>query len=209
MKSLWWKEWRQTRVIILLGALLIIGPMPWSLDDIAWFASVSVNILFFVGVLLAAGAVSTESGDGTANFLLAMPVPKKTIWFAKLALRMLALCLLFGFVLLVVNAQERVVTIDSRNTHALSGDRVFSILCTTVLSFGFTFLSSSFIDKAVTSALAGIVLSILFLIGLNALLEKMIHPGEVRVVTVLAMGLICSILPIMGSLLLFMRREAK
>ncbi len=209
MKSLWWKEWRQTRVILLFGVLMIIGPMPWSLGDITWFASISVNVLFLVGVLLAAGAVSTESGDGTASFLLAMPVPRKTMWFVKLALRMLALCLLFGLVFLLVNAQERAVTIDSRYTHALSGDRVLFILCVTILAFGFTFLSSSFIDKAVTSALAGIVLTILFLIGLNALLEKMIYHREVRMVTVPAIGLICSLLPIMGSLLLFMRREAK
>lgn len=210
MKGLWWKEWQQTRAILLFGVLLVIGTiMPWAYGGIPWPGIISANVLCLFGVFLGAGTVATEAGDGTSSFLLAMPVSRTRIWFVKVALRMLELCLVLMLLSLLVDSQESIIGTDTPYGHVLSGLQVFQILCTTVLLFGFALLSSGFIDKVVTSALAGIVLTSLFLIGLNALLEKMIHPGRVRAVTLNTIGLICSLLPIMGSLLLFTRREAK
>ncbi|HET6385956.1 MAG TPA: ABC transporter permease subunit [Armatimonadota bacterium] len=87
MKRLFWKELRENRMIpiwiaMLLGLLTTAARMMADIppDLTVWYLYTAWGL---AGVFTAAGAISREVGNGTLAFLLAQPVSRRAVWWAK------------------------------------------------------------------------------------------------------------------------------
>lgn len=96
MKQLFWKEWRELRLLPLGAALAVVLLMggvkaytqydgaPFPTPDMMLPSLVGAWLLF--GVLAGAGLFAQEIGTGTLQFMSSLPVPRRTIWWVKVTM---------------------------------------------------------------------------------------------------------------------------
>jgi hypothetical protein len=109
IKAMLWKEWRRSRLLILLMAvLMVVFSFIISIFLAVHFANlarmdtiavVSVGLWLFLALLLPVELFAVERESGTLDFLLASPVRWWQLWFIKIAYGFLALA---GFALLIL-----------------------------------------------------------------------------------------------------------
>ncbi len=96
MRNLWWKEWRETRGLLIVGMMAVIGtyvvPMITDGGDAAWdgLALSLAAVLPLFAALCAAGRFAGEAQTGTLLFLLSQPISRWQIWLVKTAVTMLS-----------------------------------------------------------------------------------------------------------------------
>jgi ABC-type transport system involved in multi-copper enzyme maturation permease subunit len=101
MKSICWKEWRESRAVIpfsvILMAVLFVGAISLEryslaqqerqLQLVSWDTFEGIVLVFWCipAALCSASMVSNEIGSGTLQFLSSIPISRNRIWWAKLA----------------------------------------------------------------------------------------------------------------------------
>jgi ABC-type transport system involved in multi-copper enzyme maturation permease subunit len=97
MKALLRKEYQQSRLLpwtgLILSVLMIVLYALWvaryaqtakDQDDLnAFYAGVLVAAGYVMLIAATTGAISSETGGGTLSYLLALPLPRTGIWWAK------------------------------------------------------------------------------------------------------------------------------
>ncbi len=109
IKSLLWKEWRETRLFFVLMVLivLIFSPLLDGMDYVKETKAGAFAILYiltwvFFTVLMAAGQFAGEGESGTLDFLLSRPIHRLKIWLFKILYGTASL-ILFGLFLLLMS----------------------------------------------------------------------------------------------------------
>ena len=159
MKTLFWKEWRESRVLLLVGVLLVIG-----LSLIPLFYGTAGSFIFrgYAVVILAGffGAEAFSKEKGKLNFLLSFPVERKTVLSVKLFSGFLSIFILF----LVALVTEKVIFYTNGFNlliHPIKGIPFpigYSILVFLLASFilySATFLMSILLSNTITAFLIG------------------------------------------------------
>ena len=112
MKWLIWKEYRLNRLILILGALLLIAPYAvfavafWRDHglDVSWkfvhalvrdASPLSMVLSQFTLCLLGGHAIACERADRSAEFLAYLPVSRSRILAGKITLSLLCLALIW------------------------------------------------------------------------------------------------------------------
>lgn len=109
LKSLLWKEWRETRLffflmvlIVLIFSLLLEGMDYVKETKAGAFAILYILTWVFFTVLMAASQFAGEGESGTLDFLLSRPIHRLKIWLFKIVYGTTSL-ILFGLFLLLMS----------------------------------------------------------------------------------------------------------
>ena len=181
MKTLFWKEWRESRVLLLVGILLVIG-----LSLIPLFYGTAASFIFrgYAVVILAGffGAEAFSKEKGKLNFLLSFPVERKTVLSVKLFSGFLSIFILF-LVALVIERAIFYTNTSNLLIHPIKGRYYFPIgysilvfLLASFILYSATFLMSILLSDTITAFLIGgltvvtitqIFTSVSFALGFN------------------------------------------
>lgn len=221
LKALFWKEWRESRLLLVIGLLLIAGISlcllypHWGLhiqQSIQPYFSLSEILSLFCfplcgfAILFGARAFSTE--EEKLLFILSKPVKKQTIVTIKIAnglLNILILSLIPGIIFWTAYIHEAVLQIRNfpvpySTNSAYVGYGVFTIWFFYVISF---FMSSLFLNVT-TSILIGFFGTGFIYSSSDLLLRKFgwsdFHPFLLSAFSLLFLLL---------SYFIFMRREVR
>jgi ABC-type transport system involved in multi-copper enzyme maturation permease subunit len=211
LKALFWKEWRESRLLLAIGLLLMAGIsllllyFELAISPSAALTTFSFALIGFIA-LLGARAFSTE--EEKLTFMLSKPVKRQTIITMKMAnglFNTLILSLIPGIMIWTVNVHEIVQMRNILNLHhnSLTTDLGYSLpflwLCY-VFSF---FMSSIFLNAAI-SVLIGIFGSG-YIAGGSYILLKKFGWLNFHSFILLAFSLVFLFL----SYFIFMRREVR
>jgi ABC-type transport system involved in multi-copper enzyme maturation permease subunit len=101
MKAVAWKEWRENRSFVTLSAAaafvgfmvpcidVLIGRMQpkygfkYAPEDISTFINVTLIIWLIAGIYRGCAMIAPEVGSGSFQFLTALPISRKYLWWAK------------------------------------------------------------------------------------------------------------------------------
>ncbi|MBI3921925.1 MAG: PD40 domain-containing protein [Armatimonadetes bacterium] len=113
MRSLLWKEWREVRVLVPVGAgltlLFLLLGQSGIVGDRDWLVAASITTLFFwplMAVIVSGGLVATETSSDTLRFLIALPAKRTHLWWAKTLVGLVAVAttLLCSLLFLLLSA---------------------------------------------------------------------------------------------------------
>lgn len=173
MKWLYWKEWRQNRVVIISLAVLLIVPYVFGFIGIvietrqpireADFARgmligsavYSLAISQLALALIGGNAIAGERSDRSAEFQAYMPLSRKKILGGKLLMALTVFAIVWIVNPIVIACLRRPNMPNGIDTDA----PLVVLLCAIagLLFFGVAWLFSSFIASPTYSAAAGIV----------------------------------------------------
>ena len=158
MKTLFWKELREGRTLLLVGVLLVIG-----LSLIPLFYGTAASFIFrgYAVVILAGffGAEAFSKEKGKLNFLLSFPVERKTVLSVKLFSGFLSIFILF----LVALVTEKVIFYTNGFNlliHPIKGipfpiGYSLLFLLASFILYSATFLMSILLSDTITAFLIG------------------------------------------------------
>lgn len=167
LKSLFWKEWREQRLIVFLGMLLILlGYSLWLIFGTAKFNFDLIIPLMFCslvpgfGLFLGASAFSREREEDNLQFLLSLPVsPAKIFWTKYLAgLLLLVSLIIFSF---IINVSSHSLSLPSEALR----DSLSALLAAIPISlylFTFAFLLATLRVRALPAVISGFFLGTVF-----------------------------------------------
>jgi ABC-type transport system involved in multi-copper enzyme maturation permease subunit len=187
LKNLWWKEWRETRGLLIVGMAAVAGtfivPLITDPGGAAWDGlAMSLVVASLFATLSAAGRFAGEAQVGTLSFLLAQPVSRWKVWLVKMGVAFLSVIPLWAFTALL---HVTVLTLfphnDSPNEVAMFtfGSSVIG----TLVIIPITLLLSTLLDKPVLSALGGFTGMIAAIMWANRVAGWIFSPRGVTVWT--------------------------
>ena len=197
MKWLVWKEYRLNRVVLVVGATLLVVPHAIALvlawrevgPSIGGASHLSANLLFsgFYSVvlsqltlaLLGGHVIACERADRSAEFLAYLPLSRARILASKITLALVTAALIWGPNLLILRF---VAELPEENLEA--GPTVCGVLgyiaLTGFVLFSVGWLFSSMLESPTFSICAGLITPFLVLMGIQSLAWLFaLHPGEI------------------------------
>jgi hypothetical protein len=167
MNSLFWKEWRENRMNLLISVLIVavLSSVTLFFDMAPGAIFVSYTILVLAGYF---GAWSFSNEKGTLEFLLSVPVARKTIFLNKWLsgvlniLVLLVVALAIEVIIYQTNGFGRLVS-SIKDANFDFHSEYLSIVCKSlaesffgaVALYNITFLMSIVFDDALTAFLWG------------------------------------------------------
>ena len=171
MKQLFWKEWRELRLLPLGTAILCLilqvgfcvmcllriggnGAEDFTLSDvrgIAW------GMWVFFAILAGSGLISQEIGNGTLSFLFALPTSRRQIWLVKVAggVASFLLCILSTAIVAMIAGlaarADLLQGINSPSAILFSSDSADAILCA-FGCFAVSIAVSPLLDRYISAA---------------------------------------------------------
>jgi ABC-type transport system involved in multi-copper enzyme maturation permease subunit len=221
MKMLLWKDYRLNRLVLVLGATLLLGPylvlLLWSAyspdvprgfyrDSKFWAGFLltgSVTSLIFSELalaLLAGNAFTCERADRSAEFLGYLPPSRLRILTSKAILVWSAAGLVWGVNLLAVTAAP---VISAIGKNELTANESFSIaafflatVATGVMFLGTGWLASCILDSPTFASATGLMTPLLLFCSFQILHVLFDWPGpeiikELYTGSCLVVGLLC------------------
>jgi ABC-type transport system involved in multi-copper enzyme maturation permease subunit len=188
MKTLLWKDYRQSRKVLVATVILValpyvIGLPFWVAEDFPFGLSLErlADMLYGISIwgtvlavgmaaLIAGNAFAGERADRSAEFAGSLPIPRSRALASK-ALLTLAACTLLQLPHLVINLLAR---LPLSHSDRVSHEFLVVTTTTSVLLFGVAWLASSFSSSPAIAAVSGMASAIL-LAGTLGLLEA--HPN--------------------------------
>lgn len=200
LKVLFWKEWRESRLLFLLGILFIVAV--FFLDFFfsrSTLFMLALPALTFYTPLVGASAFSKE--DGKLTFLLSKPVRKLTIMTVKLVNGLLNILIMYitGSVVMWI-----IITYKRDHTHIFYQQNIVNVIPTFSLYYIISFFMSSLFLSAPTSFMIGIFGGTFISGGLQIYLYKC---GYSQFYPVLIFNVLFFFLSL--SYLIFTRREVR
>jgi ABC-type transport system involved in multi-copper enzyme maturation permease subunit len=183
MKWLYWKEWRQNRVVIISLAVLLIVPYVFGLIGIAiemrrphpnasfareilmGAAMYSLAISQLALALIGGNAIAGERSDRSAEFQAYLPISRRKILGSKLLMVLTVFAIIWVINPIVIWCLRR-----PDSPMAMERDVLWMAFCAAIvglLFFGVAWLFSSFLTSPTFSVAAGIMAP-LILAGLLA-----------------------------------------
>ena len=199
LKALFWKEWRESRLLFVLGILFI------AVFFLDFFFSRSTLFMFalpaltFYTPLVGASAFSKE--DGKLTFLLSKPVRKLTIMTVKLFNGLLNILIMYIIGSIVIWI---IITYKRDHTHIFYQQNIVNVIPTILLYYIISFFMSSLFLSAPTSFMMGIFGGTFICSGLQIYLYKC---GYNQFYPVLIFDILFFFLSL--SYFIFIRREVK
>lgn len=207
MSTLFWKEYREARMLVglgMLGAAVVALVGIFSRD---YDGSITAMCTIFAGwplmaALCAAGAFANEVEGGTLPFLLSLPVARSKVWWSKFVSGLLTLLALMAGSLLL-NVVLLPLRPETMKVDMLNGETVAALFAGSLTVFAATFFFSALIGRALVAALAGLAFAGA-MAGLcsatNVFLGDMLQDWNVRVgvVRLPDVALIAQFLAVMG-----------
>ena len=181
LKNLWWKEWRETRGLMMAGIVSIFGLFTvmavsdlWGIGRVVsahWQGAMMsfVVLLPLFAALSAAGRFAGEAQTGTLSFLLSQPVSLWRVWAVKATVTFLSVIPL-GVLAALLYAAARAwfpqgspddwsLGMRFPKDYGLTPDDVFTCSCGMFATFAvipITLLLSALLDKPSLSAMGGL-----------------------------------------------------
>jgi hypothetical protein len=160
MSTLFWKEYREARLLVGLGMLaaaviVLVGIFTNDTDG-----SLTAMFTIYAGwpllaALCGAGAFANEVEGGTLPFLLSLPVARSKVWWSKFLSGLLTL-----FALMAGSLLLNLILLPLRpmpmKADMLDGETVLALLAGSLTVFAATFFFSALIGRALIAALAGL-----------------------------------------------------
>lgn len=199
MKWLVWKEYRLNRVVLIVGATLLVVPHAVALvlawcevgPSIGGAPRLSANLLasgFYSVVLsqltlalLGGNLIACERADRSAEFLAYLPLPRARILAGKITLALLTAALIWGLNVLIVLLAG--LELPEPST-ARGSQTLWSVLGYIALT-GFVFFSvgwllSSALESPTYAICGGLITPFLVLMGIQTWAWLFaLHPGEI------------------------------
>ena len=186
MKWLVWKEYRLNRVVLVVGATLLVVPHAVALA-LAWrdvgpsiggVSRLSANLLisgfYSLGIsqltlaLLGGHVIACERADRSAEFVAYLPVSRARILAGKITLALLTAALIWGPNLLILRF------VGELPEESLEADPTVCGVLGYIALTGFVFFSvgwlfSSMLESPTFSICAGLITPFLVLMGIQSL----------------------------------------
>jgi ABC-type transport system involved in multi-copper enzyme maturation permease subunit len=186
MKWLVWKELGQNRVIMIVGAALLIMPHLAALFAI-WYQSGSPDYLLagagyslalsqLTIALLGGHVIAAERADRSAEFLAYLPLSRARILTGKIMLALLTIALIWGTNLLIVHSLfPGIWQSDVGGAVALRRIGV-GIVLTGAVFFSVGWMLSSRSESPTFSICAGLVTPVMIALGIQAVATTFDYP---------------------------------
>ena len=223
IRALLWKDYRINRLVLIVGAVLWLGPYgvsvvyydpaaaptPWALLlSIATYASLVLTLL--TAALLGGSIVATERMDRSAEFLAYLPPSRRTVVLAKALFAVSPLLLIWTVDLFLLHLATRSDALPAKEyasgLSALAG--------ATVVVFGVSWLAASVSDSPAIAAGAGLGAALLLFLALACAINAHNHhaadDGDVLDIRTwyTALGLILGALSFAGGVVHCVRRRS-
>jgi ABC-type transport system involved in multi-copper enzyme maturation permease subunit len=189
MKSLFVKEWREHWLLAVFAAILMalmffgtlafqrassgIQPSSWSDFSNTAVSDTAVSELYFVWLLSAAlcGSymVAPEVGNGTLQFLSALPISRKAVWWTKLASALAVHALSMAAAVCAYLASYIIaMQLNVQSYEPFPDKQVIStILAITLPVFAVATVATMLLDRVISALMATVCFSILGFMGVN------------------------------------------
>lgn len=216
LKALFWKEWRESRLLLAIGILLVIGfsllPLLYGVYSPKSF-SIIITVVAFLAGLFGAEAFSKEKTK--LSFLLSAPVKKYVIISIKLLAGFLNIFILFlaGLIieiLILYTEGFNLLILHIKGTSVLPAPGISEallILWLVFLYYSSTFLMSVLLLDTITAFLTGFLVIIITGYPTLLILDRIGFSNSNALVPILS--LVFSLLFLFLSYFIFMRREVR
>ncbi len=198
MNWLIWKEYRLNRLILIVGAVLLLAPhvvaLVLSLRGVGpvlgpgvshWsanFMGAAVYSLVFSQLtlaLLGGHAIACERADRSAEFLAYLPVARSRILAGKLAVALAAVAIIWVPNLLILLLTATALPVQGPEFHEAAWTWLGTLVVTGLAFFGIAWLLSSVLESPTFSICGGLVTPYLVAMAFAVLVWWFEWPGKV------------------------------
>lgn len=165
MNELLWKDYRVNRMVLIVGIVLLFGPLfavgvvnlyaqVRYADQIYWFdkiVSTGLATLAFAFVTLAmlgGNAFAGERADRSAEFMAYLPPTRRQKLLSKSILALVSVAVVLGVILLICYGLASIVGAPSTHSERLRGEVVYAMIPAVLLTFGAAWCGSSVLSSA-------------------------------------------------------------
>jgi ABC-type transport system involved in multi-copper enzyme maturation permease subunit len=177
MRQLFWKEWRENRLLIVWAALLTLavlaaciaynvaeGP-PDSTDLVSSMEGFLMGVWLVCALMPSSAMVARETGSGGLQFASSLPISRAKLWWAKLivaiAIMLVCICvssILYALVYAAAGHMHR-VTPPLKDSVNDAKDNVSWLSCLMVCVFAVGALVTMLFDRVVSAVMISIVVA--------------------------------------------------
>ena len=173
MRWLLWKDYRHNRLIVFTVLFLLLlphlvalgvlcwGKVYWPPGTLHWNVSLAIACLYSIGIsgislaLIGGNAIAGERVDRSAEFLFALPIPRRKLLASKFLLALVVASVPWLTNLYLLCYLARTMTLPPLNLH--SSEVLKTIAVWDLVAFCVSWCVTSFISSATFATLAGLL----------------------------------------------------